>query len=423
MDLGRKTAFQILIEIEREKSFSNLTVNRLIKENGPENPAFVRELVYGVLENKILLDHYLDLLIPSGIGRVRDREKIILRMGIYQIRFMESVPAYAAVSEAVSMAKRFARGREGFVNGVLRSYVKRQDDLRLPQDSREGYLSVKYSFPRRIISLWKEQYGEDALEALLAASNVRPKLCVRVNLTKTTMEELSERLERKGFATEKGKLSGRALYVSGSSLLETDEYRDGLFSVQDEASLMVCEVLEPKPGEDVIDVCAAPGGKTAAIGEMMKNHGHITACDLYPHRLELIEQQARRLGLEIIETRLLDGTMGDGDLAGTADKVLVDAPCSGLGVIRRKPEIKYKEEDFAELSEIQARILHNAAGYVKDGGSLVYSTCTVNKEENDKQIEKFTEKHREFKKVYQRQLMPDENIDGFFICRMVKKGK
>ena len=424
MDLGRKTAFQILLEIEKENSFSNLTAGRIINENGPENPAFVRELVYGVLENKILLDYYLDVLIPSGIRKVKDREKTLLRMGIYQIKFMDGVPDYAAVSETVSLAKKFARGRENFINGVLRNFIKCKDELKLPSGDRDEYLSVKYSFPQWIIRMWKEQYGEDRLESLIAASNERPKLCIRVNFLKTTAEKLAYSLESKGFKTEEGKLSERTLYVSGSNLTDTDEYKNGLFSIQDESSLAACQALEPKPGDIVIDTCAAPGGKTLAMGEMMENRGRIIACDVYPHKLKLIEQQAERLGIGIADTKLIDGVKGDGSLSGIADKVLVDAPCSGLGVIRRKPEIKYKESgELSELIPIQAQILDRAAGYLKPGGTLVYSTCTINRDENDIQAEKFVENHRDYEIIYEKQFLPTGGLDGFYIAKMKNKGK
>jgi len=424
MDLDRKTAFQVLLEIEREKSFSNLALNRIIKENSPENPSFVRELVYGVLENRILLDYYLNILIHSGIGKVKKREKTILRMGLYQLLFMESVPDYAAVNETVSMARKLAKGREGFVNGVLRSYIKNKDRIKLPPENSSEYLSVKYSFSPWIIDMWKRQYGEESLEKLLAASNERPALCIRANPIKTSREELSVRLAKQGFEVKNGKYSDRVLYIYGSGLLDTDEYKYGLFSVQDEASVMACQILEPGPGENIIDTCAAPGGKSAAIGEIMQNTGHILSCDVYEHKLKLIEEQAVRLGIEIIETRLLNGLEGDDSLSGTADRVLVDAPCSGLGVIRRKPEIKYKEkEDISQLTEIQSRILARASEYVKPGGTLVYSTCTINKEENDLQIEKFINSRKDYDIVYKRQFLPTEGVDGFFICKMVKKGK
>lgn len=424
MDSGRRTAFQILLEVEEEKAFSNLSSNIYIKQNNPENPAFVRELVYGVLSNKLLLDYYLNLLIPSGIEKVKKREKTLLRMGLYQLKFMKNIPQYAAVNETVSLAKSLCRGREGFINGVLRGYIKKQGELQLPCDDTDEILSVKYSFSPWIIKMWKKQYGQESTIKLMEASNSRPVLCIRVNLMKTTVEELSHLLSEKGMVVDKGRYSDIVLYVSGSNILDLEEYKKGLFSIQDETSVLACQYLEPRPGDLVIDTCASPGGKTSAIGEMMDNRGKIISCDIYPHKLELIKKQADRLGITIIETNLLDGIKGDKALSGKADKVLVDAPCSGLGVIRKKPEIKYKEQkDIQKLIKVQSDILNNASYYVKPNGVLLYSTCTINKDENDEQIEKFIKTHEDFEILYEKQFLPTDGLDGFFICKMMKKGK
>ena len=424
MDSGRRTAFRILLEVEEEKAFSNLSSNKYIKQNNPENPAFVRELVYGVLSNKLLLDYYLNLLIPSGIEKVKKREKTLLRMGLYQLKFMKNIPQYAAVNETVSLAKSLCRGREGFINGVLRGYIKKQGELQLPCDDTDEILSVKYSFSPWIIKMWKKQYGQESTIKLMEASNSRPVLCIRVNLMKTTVEELSHLLSEKGMVVDKGRYSDIVLYVSGSNILDLEEYKKGLFSIQDETSVLACQYLEPRPGDLVIDTCASPGGKTSAIGEMMDNRGKIISCDIYPHKLELIKKQADRLGITIIETKLLDGIKGDKALSGKADKVLVDAPCSGLGVIRKKPEIKYKEQkDIQKLIKVQSDILNNASYYVKPNGVLLYSTCTINKDENDEQIEKFIKTHEDFEILYEKQFLPTDGLDGFFICKMMKKGK
>lgn len=424
MDSGRRTAFQILLEVEEEKAFSNLSSNKYIKQNNPENPAFVRELVYGVLANKLLLDYYLNLLIPSGIEKVKKREKTLLRMGLYQLKFMKNIPQYAAVNETVSLAKSLCRGREGFINGVLRGYIKKQGELQLPCDDTDEILSVKYSFSPWIIKMWKKQYGQESTIKLMEASNSRPVLCIRVNLMKTTVEELSHLLSEKGMVVDKGRYSDIVLYISGSNILDLEEYKKGLFSIQDETSVLACQYLEPRPGDLVIDTCASPGGKTSAIGEMMDNRGKIISCDIYPHKLELIKKQADRLGITIIETKLLDGIKGDKALSGKADKVLADAPCSGLGVIRKKPEIKYKEQkDIQKLIKVQSDILNNASYYVKPNGVLLYSTCTINKDENDEQIEKFIKTHEDFEILYEKQFLPTEGLDGFFICKMMKKGK
>ena len=423
MDLARKTAFEILFEIEKEDAYSNLTINRFLEKNKPENHAFVRELVYGVLENKILIDYYLDNLIPSGIKKVKKKEATLLRLGLYQLIFMDSVPDYAAVSETVNIAKRLVRGREGFINGVLRGYMKKGKDISLPSKEKEykKYLSVKYSFPIWLIDKWEKELGKDSLEDLLIASNARPQLSIRVNLGKITREELKTYLVDKGFEVTEGTFSKRTLHVKGSGLLDDEKFREGYFSVQDEASTVAADQLGAESGDVVIDVCAAPGGKTTAIAEMMDGKGKVYSCDIYDHKLQLIGALADRLGLEIVEPTLLDGTCGKTEWYDSADKVLADVPCSGLGVIRRKPEIKYKEiTDFAELVSIQKKILSNAAKYVKKGGTLVYSTCTINKDENELQVRAFLEENSEFELIRDKQFLPTENIDGFYVCKMIR---
>ena len=424
MDLSRKTAFEILFEIEKEGAYSNLTINRFLEKNKPENPAFIRELVYGVLENKILLDYYLDNLIPSGIKKVKKKEATLLRLGIYQLIFMDSVPDYAAVNETVTIAKKLVRGREGFINGVLRGYMKKGNEIKLPDESKDlkYYLSVKYSFPTWLIDKWEEQYGIEECKLLLEASNSRPQLSIRVNIDKISRDDLKGYLEEKGYEVTLGTFSERTLHVKGSGLLDDDKYKEGYFSIQDEASTVAADVLGATPGETIIDVCAAPGGKSTAIAELMKNDGKVYSCDIYEHKLELINSLAKRLGLSIIETTLLDGTKGKENWFAMADRVLADVPCSGLGVIRRKPEIKYKDiTDFTELVEIQKKILNNAAKYVKSGGTLVYSTCTINKDENQLQISEFLNNHWEFELISEKQFLPTENIDGFYVCKMIKK--
>ena len=426
MDLTRKTAFDVLYGIEQENTYSNLALNRYIAENRPENPALVRELVYGVLENKILLDYILDKLIPSGIKKVKKKEKTILRMGLYQILFTDGIPAYAAVSQSVNIAKKICRGREGFINGVLRGYIRKKDEISLPDKEKDikSYLSVKYSFPIWIIELWIEEYGLELCEELLQSSNKRPKLSIRVNLLKSEVSALKDTLVNMGFEVDEGKFSARTLHVKGSGLLDTEEYKTGLFSVQDEASTVAADMIEATDESTVIDVCAAPGGKTMAIADKMNNSGQIIACDIYEHKLNIIDAQAKRLGIKIIGTKLLDGTKGDQSMCNSADRVLVDVPCSGLGVIRRKPEIKYKGQgDFAELIDIQSNILKKSAQYVKINGILVYSTCTLNNKENQNQTKKFIENNKNFEIIDERCFLPTEDIDGFYVCKMRKKGE
>lgn len=424
MDLNRKTAFDVLMNVERDGAYSNLSLNSFIEKNNPDSPSFVRELVYGVLKNKFLLDWFIQQLVPSGLKKVKKQDLMLLRMGVYQISYMESVPEYAAVSETVEMAKKFARGRERFINGVLRGYIRNRQQLLLP-DREEGtleYLSIMYSTEKWIVKLWIDAYGEKKAEELLKASNETPELSVRVNVMKTDCDSLRKKFEALGFEAAESRISERALIVKGSGLLDSQPYKDGLFSVQDEASVLTSDMLGARPGETVADVCAAPGGKTFATAELMSGEGVIYAMDKYEHKLRLMEAQAKRAGIDNIRLLKHDSTQSLVELKGRMDRVLADVPCSGLGVMRRKPEIKYKgRQELDELVERQGKILRSAAEYVTAGGTLVYSTCTVNPSENQCRIEAFLKENRDFKVLEQKQLLPGGGTDGFFICKMRKE--
>lgn len=423
MDINRKTAYSTLMDVETKKSFSNLALNHHMILSKPDSPGFVRELVYGVLENKMLLDYYIDQLVKTGAASLKASDRTILRMGIYQLGYMDSVPEYAAVNESVVMAKRFCHGRSGFINGVLRGYLKKRDELQLPDRAEDEirYLSIKYSYEPWIVELWVDEYGVEFTEELLAAGNETPPNTIRLNWLKAKKEDLVEGLEARGFEVQQGEHSPNALYVKGSGLLETEFYKHGLFSVQDESSMMVAEKLNPKHGETIMDVCAAPGGKTMAIAERMNNTGRIISSDVYRRKLDLIDREANRLGIRNVETRPWDATRVDSSMVGKADRVLVDAPCSGLGVVRRKPEIKYKEKsaEMDLLPRKQLAILSASAQYVKVGGTLVYSTCTVNPYENQRVVEDFVRKNSRFVIKEMVQLLPNKDgTDGFFICVM-----
>ncbi len=423
MDINRKTAYLTLMDVETKKSFSNLALNHQMILNKPGSPGFVRELVYGVLENKMLLDHYIDQLVKTGAASLKASDRTLLRMGIYQLGYMDSVPEYAAVNESVVMAKRYCRGRSGFINGVLRGYLSKKEQLTLPDREKDmiEYLSVKYSYKPWIVELWVDEYGVEFTEKLLAAGNETPPNTIRLNWLRSIKEDLMSKLEESGFEVEPGRVCQNAIYVKGSGLLDTEMYKHGLFSVQDESSMLVAEKLDPKHGDVVMDVCAAPGGKTMAIAERMNNTGRIISSDVYRRKLDLIDREAMRLGIKNVETRAWDATRVDTSMIGKADRVLVDAPCSGLGVVRRKPEIKYKDksEEMDLLPRKQLAILSASAQYVKSGGTLVYSTCTINPYENQRVVDEFLRKNRSFEVEEMIQLMPNEHgTDGFFICVM-----
>lgn len=425
MDSNRKTAFQTLLAIDEERAYSNLALNHLIAQNQPSSPGLVRELVYGVLKNQILLDHQISHYLRTPISKVDPKALLILRMGFYQLGMLSGIPAYAAINESVLLAKKFCHGQDRFVNGVLRNYARRREDVSLPSREKDPvqYLSLRYSFPIWLVRFWLEQFDPVECEQLLSASNQQPPMTIRANLLRTTRKELKEVLEEQGFQVREGVHVPESLSVTGSALLETAEFRKGWFSVQDESSMLAVHTLDPHPGEQILDLCAAPGGKTLFLAERMKNQGRILAGDLHPHKLELIRQAAERNGITIVETRCHDATSEDPALFAWADRILVDAPCSGLGVLRRKPEIKYRDQSQAipALAKIQSEILAAAAPMLKSGGQLLYSTCTISPMENQQVVDGFLRSHKDFRCRAQRQLYPHlDGTDGFFICLMEK---
>ena len=426
MDINRKTAYCALIKIEKEDAYSNIALNQCINELKPDAPAFVRELVYGVLKNRVYLDYILNQIVTKGIRSVKKETKILLQMGLYQLIFMNSVPQYAAVNETVKLAMKFVVGREAFVNGVLRGYIRKKDTLVFPDIKKDPveYLSVKYSYAKWIVKQWIDQYGMEKAEELLKAGNETPELSLRTNVNLITREKLAERLTARGIEVKAGKLSSRCIFAKGNDVLSTPEFKEGFFSVQDEASMIATEILEPSENDTVIDICAAPGGKTLATAELMAGTGKVISCDVYEHKLKLIQNESERLGLTNIEVVENDGTVLREEWKETADKVIVDGPCSGLGVTRRKPEIKYRElpDCGRELARKQLEILEVSAEYVKKDGILLYSTCTVNKIENIDVVSRFLKHHSEFELVRSRQLLQGtDETDGFFICKMRKR--
>ena len=382
---------------------------------------FAAELLEFVVT--LLLHPCLKAFVKKGFGKLKPEVITLLRMGAYQLMFMDSVPSYAAVSETVNLARKYARGREGFINGVLRAFDRAKNELPdIPRDDYSEYLGIKYSCEKWIVDLLIEAFGEEGAEKYLNASNETPELYIRVNVLKNSPEELTKELKALGFKVDKSELSERSLKVAGSGILEIEAFKAGRFSVQDEASTLAADILGAKKGMKVVDMCAAPGGKTMAIAEMMENQGEVLACDVYEHKLKLIEEQAKRAGLTIVRTALKDGREHVKELEGTMDRVLSDVPCSGLGVIRRKPEIKYKEAfDMEALVETQKEIILNAASYLKPGGYLVYSTCTVNPAENQGVTDWFLEGRPNYTKVDERHLDPGVGTDGFYICKISRE--
>ena len=419
MDINRKTALLCLTDVEKNGSYSNLALNRSIRENKPTEPAFVRELVYGVLKNKYLLDHYLKQFIKKGFSGLRIYELCLLRMGAYQILFMGSVPGYAACSETVEIAKKYCKGKTGFINGVLRTLDRNRNDLSEPsEEDHAEYIRIRYSVEKWIAELLIKVYGYEKTVRFMEKVNAAPDLCLRVNLLKTDRNSLMEELSDEGFEVIPSEVCSRSVLAKGTGILESKAFKEGRFAVQDQASTLAADTLCAEKGMTVCDVCAAPGGKTSAIAEMMGNEGIIYAFDIYEHKLKLMDELMERNGISIVNTSIGDGRVFVPELEGKCERVLCDVPCSGLGVMGRKPEIKYRKEyDIRELAETQKKILENASRYLKPSGILVYSTCTIDPCENGDVVNAFLAEHSKFKKESEIDLDPVESgTDGFYQC-------
>ncbi len=441
MKSARQIAFEALIKIHRDGAYSNLIVDSLLKENrdlDERDRAFVSNLVYGTLDRLILIDYNLGLYLNQPVKKLKPELHTILRMGTYQLLFMDKVPSRAAVNESVNLAKvNKSSFAASLVNAVLRRVA--DNGIRLPDSSENNpdYLAIKYSCPEWLISLWIESYGNDNAVALAEKALEAPPVVIRVNTTKITPDELIWKLAEEGVVSEKTDIAPDALIISNTGAIDSlQAYSQGLFHAQDLASQLCCAALDPKEGETVFDLCSAPGGKAFTIAEKMNNTGVVRAFDIYQSRVELIKNGASRLGLSNVFSYLSDASIFNENY-GTADKILCDVPCSGLGIIRRKPEIRFKKcNDIDNLPEIQYRILCNATRYLKQGGRLVYSTCTLNPAENTEVCKKFLAEHPDFVSVdalpeiprYSSgdkfiTLMPHINsTDGFFIAVFEKVG-
>ncbi|MCL1895184.1 MAG: 16S rRNA (cytosine(967)-C(5))-methyltransferase RsmB [Clostridiales bacterium] len=428
MDSARKAAYLALRDVEENKAYSNFAVQNAIDKVNTDRAAFVRELVYGTIKKQLYLDFLIGHFIKTPVEKLPASDRVLLRLGFYQATSLDSVPDYAAVFETVELAKRYARGRGPFINGVMRQYLRDRENMALPPAGEDEVrrLSITYSFAPWIVRMWLGEFeNEERVERLLEALNSRPELCIRANTLKVEPKALKTQLENLGFIVEADEDLPDIFFVEGEQLLGTSLYKEGMFSVQDKASRIAAESLGARPGETVIDVCAAPGGKTMAIAEAMGNKGKIIAADIHEKKIGLIEKEAARLGIKIVTAKRGDGRIADPALAGAFDRALVDAPCSGLGVVRRKPEIKYKEFDEAMrgLPGMQLDILTASANYIKPGGVLVYSTCTIAKRENQDVVDAFLRANSRFELVDKIQLLPmTGKTDGFFVCKLKRTG-
>ena len=400
----------------------------------PRDAAFASEIVNGVLENSLLLNFYISKFSSIKLNKISPGILDILQMAVYQILFLDRIPDSAAVNDAVSRAKRNNPKAAGFVNAITRKISVSKENLPKPQGSLPERLSVTYSHPIELVNLLITEFGESDAESILAENNKRSKVYARVNTLKTTKTALIE-IDEEVVSFAEGRLANSVEVSFSGNIEKSEAFANGHFHIQDEASQLAAELLSPNSGSRVLDACAAPGGKSFLLAEMMENKGKLVSCDIYEHKLELIKKGAKRLGIDIIRAELHDASEFVPEFADSFDYILADVPCSGFGIIRKKPDIRYKSVDEASgLPKLQLRILNNLSRYLKPGGALVYSTCTILSRENSEVVEAFLEENADFyeekaevsvackEEQHGITLLPHiSGTDGFYMCKLRRK--
>ncbi len=440
----RETAVFILMDITKENLYNNIILRKTLEGNpqlSTVQKAFITEMVNGTLRNLILIDYMINQISKTQTTKMKPFILNTLRISVYQIKFMDKVPESAICNEAVLLVKKHGfTSLSGFVNGVVRNMIRNINVLKFPDPSNKiKYLSTMYSYPEWIIKLWLAEYNFHEVENICKKQLESPKVTVCVNSLKTDKNTLKNIFESEGIDVTEGLYGHDSLVLTRTSNIgKLKSFEEGLFHVQDQSSMLAVAVLDPKEGQSILDVCSAPGGKSFCASYKMNNKGEILARDVHEHKINLIEESIKRLGIEIIKTELKDALE---EMDEQFDAVLVDAPCSGLGLLQKKPDIKYNksEKDIKELVILQRKILEATAKKVKVGGTLVYSTCTISKVENIENVNWFVENFpyeledvtpylpaeiaEDTKEQGYVQLLPQKhNIDGFFIARMKRKG-
>ncbi len=441
----RALALGILLEVSSEAEYSHIALRNVLDKYQyleKQERAFLTRLVEGTLERRIELDYIIDQFSSVKVKKQKPVIREILRLSVYQLRYMDSVPDSAVCNEAVKLAKKKGFQRlTGFVNGVLRNIARNWDAIKLPSKEEPlSYLSVCYSMPEWIVEEWLALYGFEKTETILQSFYQKTALTIRTNQNRILPEKLQVRLEEQGLTVRKAPYVEGALVIEGFDYLGAlPEFQEGLFQVQDVSSMLAAEVTGAGNGDTCIDLCAAPGGKSLYLAEMVGEKGHVDARDLTEYKADMIRENAERLGMTNLTVSVRDARLLDEDAKETADIVLADLPCSGLGVLAKKSDIKYRmsKEQQVELQKLQREILKNAASYVKPGGILVYSTCTIHRGENEEQAASFLqnapfeavsldpclpqELHSETTKQGYLQLLPGIHAcDGFFIAKFRK---
>ena len=425
MQNAREIALNILYKIEVGESYSNLTLDKELNKSDLSklDRALVSELVYGVLTWKLTLDEIIKRYSSIRLKKISPWIINILRIGIYQIAFLDKIPESAAVNESVKLAKKYGHEMSAkFTNAILRKIEKTEYDKLLQYINEKTYteeekISIMTSHPILLVDKLLKDYSKDFVIKLLDANNKTPETTIRANLIKTSRDELKKLFELKGIDCRSGNLPD-SIFVK-----HLTEFNEQLFIVQDEAAQRAVLELEPQENEVILDACSSPGGKTSYISALMRNTGRVDAWDIHEHRVQIVKNLCKKLGITNVIASVADSTEYHTLLKERYDRVLLDVPCSGIGVIRKKPDIKWtrKEEDIEELIKTQREILECGAAYLKVGGTMVYSTCTIIKDENELQISAFLKKHSDFKLVKEIKLFPNvDGTDGFYIAKMIK---
>lgn len=453
IDKAREIALKILYKIDVDNAYSNIVLDEMIKQNknnlNQKDIGLISEIVYGVTTWRLTLDTIIKKYSKIRLKKISPWILNILRMSIYQIIFLDKIPKSAAVNEGVNLSKRYGhKSSSGFVNAILRKVNKQDYEELLNIENVEERISKMYSIPEWIIEELKQEGMEiNKIEEICKNSNIRPKVSIRVNTLKITKEKLKKALQEKQINVQDGILEDFLILDKVKNIENIKEFKDGLFTVQDEAAGLTALILNPKKEEKILDACSSPGGKTTYIAQIVDNNAEIEAWDLHESRIKLVEQNAKRLGIDIIKTKDNDATKYKEEYFEKFDKILLDVPCLGLGVLKRKPDIKWqrKKDDIQTISKIQYEILNTCSKYLKQGGELVYSTCSILDSENKDIIFKFLRKNAEFeiekieisqdknkaKNFFEKyivdnkflQVYQNEKTDGFFICKLSKIGK
>lgn len=430
MDRVREIALKVLYDVDKNGAYSNIALDEALRQARkrqekiePRDVGFISEIVYGTISWKLTIDEIIKQYSNIRIQKISPWILNILRMGVYQILFLDKVPKSAAVNEGVNLAKRYGhKASSNFVNAILRKVSKEDYKAFFEIQNDAERISKTTSMPMWLVEELLNENTVEKVEQICQNSNIRPKVCIRVNTLKTDRLTLIEELGEEGVQTEKGE-SENFLFLEGAKNIKKLKcFQEGKFTVQDEVAGWIPEMLSPQPNEKVLDACSSPGGKTTYMAELMKNQGEITAWDLHEHRVKLVEEAASRLGISMIKTEVKDATIYEEKYDEYFDKILLDVPCLGIGVLKRKPDIKWKrkKEDIEEITKIQEKILENCSKYVKKGGELVYSTCSILKKENEDMIYKFIKNNTNFEIVKLTQVYQNEKADGFFMAKIRK---